>query len=841
MEVVGSFMVAGTTAGRLDPARVSLNTQTTHHDGVHRVSPMASITETISSLTRLTPRLPTPSPDAAAARRIAASTANVDSVRVPPRTDHQAIVLEMQTADGTAKKLELRAGEPPIIGGGRARPKRPDVWKRLDAATFGEANRSEAVWLHQPWPPGCRELPSLMLEALGRAAGLAAGVDGVLDSPLRLNHGQASRGALVAAIAQPCVCSRVPGERHGGAAHGAKLELRVSKEGVPRLTLPCTHAGGCNTVLTGPFMPSISQRLVELHAMGTEHAAGNATPTCAEADAAASKGREMIAHMIALPLPSPLAVERLRSGWTAWRSNRDPNTGAIVGWDPNAERTKNGKRKPPHTLGESSACLMLRVVKSRRLDATEQQAHDEALVQWKAMHTCEHDPEAAAALGLLGVIDGAAASDPADPPLRAIEVDEAARVLRATDAFGVLGTFAGKVAPDAAAVRAKYDAAVVRLDGKGGGDNERRAHALARLQAARDALLGTGAQDAFARAKATMGSQSPITHTLVCPIDVGALRDFAGNDAALAIPMRKDGEPFGGTYRERIERLLAAVTTAKEDVRTGTMTLEYRHSPLGSVLVAAGFVSSSREYATGADPFKEPKLIRTLALARFGLDFDDTASYPHARLAIVDAGRDLCRRFLDSRETIMRQVGDHFLVDTLPHERRDKVKVLFNALDMDGTYEGWRKKMGVKRSITLDGLRIKDDHDRDFSMGEYLESQQASTKELADKMRGMLALIEDWNVAYPGDKSVCAASAWAADGPKRTLKSYVLQEMEGFSRNAKLWWCAAGGHVALNLQHDGVVLALNRVDQHTARSELAQVSSMALRYKQEVEVKEMKL
>ena len=42
----------------------------------------------------------------------------------------------------------------------------------------------------------------------------------------------------------------------------------------------------------------------------------------------------------------------------------------------------------------------------------------------------------------------------------------------------------------------------------------------------------------------------------------------------------------------------------------------------------------------------------------------------------------------------------------------------------------------------------------------------------------------------------------------RTLKSYLLQEVEGYAREAKLEWCAHGGHVAMNMQHDGVVIAL---------------------------------
>ena len=44
--------------------------------------------------------------------------------------------------------------------------------------------------------------------------------------------------------------------------------------------------------------------------------------------------------------------------------------------------------------------------------------------------------------------------------------------------------------------------------------------------------------------------------------------------------------------------------------------------------------------------------------------------------------------------------------------------------------------------------------------------------------------------------------------PERTLASYVFQEAEGLSREAKLQWAARGGHEVQNLQHDGVVVRL---------------------------------
>ena len=59
--------------------------------------------------------------------------------------------------------------------------------------------------------------------------------------------------------------------------------------------------------------------------------------------------------------PSPAAKRKARTGtWTAWRSDRPPNAGSLVGWDEKAPLSSLGKRKPPSVLGEDHACLGLR-------------------------------------------------------------------------------------------------------------------------------------------------------------------------------------------------------------------------------------------------------------------------------------------------------------------------------------------------------------------------------------------------------------------------------------------------------------------------------------------------
>ena len=74
--------------------------------------------------------------------------------------------------------------------------------------------------------------------------------------------------------------------------------------------------------------------------------------------------------------------------------------------------------------------------------------------------------------------------------------------------------------------------------------------------------------------------------------------------------------------------------------------------------------------------------------------------------------------------------------------------------------------------------------------------------------------------------------------PERTLSSYVWQEAEGISRDAKIAWCRRAGHKVHNLQHDGVIIEL-RADTQQAQitGELRRACSHALCYEQPVEVK----
>ena len=121
--------------------------------------------------------------------------------------------------------------------------------------------------------------------------------------------------------------------------------------------------------------------------------------------------------------------------------------------------------------------------------------------------------------------------------------------------------------------------------------------------------------------------------------------------------------------------------------------------------VAAGWLSGGREFATtsSADPFRLPRPIRSTALARFGLDFDDGAAHARAALAVIAVHRKLAAEFLrgETREKVLEAVGAALLPGAEPTESRKAVKGLFCATEMDGTYSAWRTRNNIPEGRSL--------------------------------------------------------------------------------------------------------------------------------------------
>ena len=258
-------------------------------------------------------------------------------------------------------------------------------------------------------------------------------------------------------------------------------------------------------------------------------------------------------------------------------------------------------------------------------------------------------------------------------------------------------------------------------------------------------------------------------------------------------------------------------------------------------MVAAGWLSGGREYATtpSADPFRLPRPIRSTALARFGLDFDDGAAHARAALAVIAVHKELAAEFLrgETREKVLVAVGAALLPGAEPTESRKAVKGLFCATEMDGTYSAWRTRNDIPEDRSLGQGPIALGGGETFHVRELFQQQSLRTQWLAEQLGDLHETVRYWNlheanVNPPG----------GATDPARTLKSDVVSELEAVSRTAKWNWACATGRAVISLQHDGVVivpLPRDHGNEEELRSDLQRVSSAALGYDQPVEIKPM--
>ena len=108
-----------------------------------------------------------------------------------------------------------------------------------------------------------------------------------------------------------------------------------------------------------------------------------------------------------------------------------------------------------------------------------------------------------------------------------------------------------------------------------------------------------------------------------------------------------------------------------------------------------------------ADPFSLPRALRAIALGRSGHDFDDSASFPRAKGAIVNPVATQVATFLRNRKAILMQVGEYLFPTAPRHTQRDRAKQLFNSLDMHGTVAGFYARWGLDElAVPIYSLRF---------------------------------------------------------------------------------------------------------------------------------------
>ena len=284
------------------------------------------------------------------------------------------------------------------------------------------------------------------------------------------------------------------------------------------------------------------------------------------------------------------------------------------------------------------------------------------------------------------------------------------------------------------------------------------------------------------------------TMILECPINVAALQRLKASEGARVFSTDAAGTKASErTFGQAIEGLLAAATRAA----TGetVITLRYRFSALGRDLVDAGHISACREQAEGADPFKLPREIRQAAFSGMGWEMDDSSAFPRARIAMVKQGRAQSQFLVDHKEDIMRKFAQYLFPDLGWPEQKRRMKSVINGIDMDSGLDAWVAKYGNPQGKSLKGKRVHLSGGTVYALEDYQRAQRQGTTELAAASPRMLAYVTEH--MKPSERA-------RANKPALRMKSYLLQEAEAVSREAKVNWCREQGLRVLNLQHDGI-------------------------------------
>ena len=426
------------------------------------------------------------------------------------------------------------------------------------------------------------------------------------------------------------------------------------------------------------------------------------------------------------------------------------------------------------------------------------------------------------------------------PPLQA---DEACRVIRASDQFGILLIgLSPRAPPSDMEVHRAFAEAKQRIISAEEKSERGVTVKHPRWQVARRRIDGAWIhlRDRQNRLRAWSAwldcRRGPITSTIDCIIHATALHSLLLSPNA-ELPGRNPGT----TVASEVRGLLAASKVHPSHSHLRILPISYVHSERGARLVAAGFVRYSREYANGPDPFTCSRLVRDAALQEVSHDLDDAVSFPTAQQAvfpfqILDRGvlitMTQSATLIAQPKEVRSAVGNHLL-------RRDvlsqddiyaRAKVLLSAIENGASCESWlrRQPPGHLRSSSVRS-DIWISPTTAFNLAAFAREQEARARWLAGSRPHLISFVEALNgLMQEGDRDA-----------ELTAKSYVLQDYEGASRRAKVEWARRTQAQVINLQHDGVRMRFPfNVSLDTATQQISAACSSALGYKQDVCIKQ---
>lgn len=314
-------------------------------------------------------------------------------------------------------------------------------------------------------------------------------------------------------------------------------------------------------------------------------------------------------------------------------------------------------------------------------------------------------------------------------------------------------------------------------------------------------------------ANADMGNNGrPIVLRATYFVNVQRLKEYAATPQAKKTPASTKAKNFRSklSQREVIERFLEKVV---QDSRGGgSCTVNYTLCEIGQSLVDTGLLQSSRPYPDDAAPGKRwpvcatqlGKKLRALALGSYYVEMDDANAFHlllQARTSSLEA-KQLISRIIDD-SAFKESLSQHYFETP---SRIDAIKQLLHSMSNGGTTHRWRVEHGVRLSVP----------DHDFAL-DLQRAMEAVTQELALQGPGPAAeqLIAEHfptkqeQVRDREDPTRFRTIERPRD-PKKTWKSFLLQQDEAQGLSAKLEVAEQCGIVAQSCDEAAVAAAMSR-------------------------------
>mmetsp|Transcript_99643 Transcript_99643/g.177381 ORF Transcript_99643/g.177381 Transcript_99643/m.177381 type:complete len:548 (+) Transcript_99643:3-1646(+) len=241
----------------------------------------------------------------------------------------------------------------------------------------------------------------------------------------------------------------------------------------------------------------------------------------------------------------------------------------------------------------------------------------------------------------------------------------------------------------------------------------------------------------------------------------------------------------GKTYEAIVAEYIAAHAKANpEDPATGFVKLSYRPDPLGKRLQEEGLLAGSRLYAGPADPLSLPSDLNDVLTDKFYMNMDDSKAHPSYMRALtkLPEGKEVLDAYLSDPMSMLHSVAAHYFGD-VTKEGLKNAKTLFLRLGMDGSILSWRKDHRVPHALK----------EHPF-VESYATVMPSLTDEFAELPLARRAL-EIIQLEFP-----------SREFPKRTWKSFLLQEIEFVARRAKVRVAVEKYDGYGALEHDGIRL-----------------------------------